>query len=169
MTDFDDDGPPIVFYDPSKYQHVKMPAPCWACEEIHDLNDLRSAGRGALVCDSCAALPGVSIGDPAPSPGGAPVHTIAWTIEAGVVQGEVTCAAPTGSDCLMRCPVGCESWPCDDPIAGGPCNLVEGPCNAAEWFDANGVEECYAGPAMPVRDGAIDVEWSGDDYTWTYA
>jgi hypothetical protein len=40
------------------------------------------------------------------------------------------CTAPEGSTCRMRCPEGCEEWPCGhDLIDGGRCNVVE-------WLEA---------------------------------
>ena len=93
-------------------------------------------------------------------------HSVSWTIDQTRVQGTVTCHCAVGADCRMTCLEGCESWNVVDHVH----ELVDnGACLFVEWMEAtDGVLEAHNGPAQPLRDGFIDPDTSGDNWTWTY-
>ena len=91
-------------------------------------------------------------------------HSVVWTMDDDWLTGKITCHAAPGADCRLVCPEGCDEWDAVDhqhPLAD--C----GTCNAATWIEEDGVLECHRGRG-PVRDGFVQVEWTGGGYTWSW-
>lgn len=95
-----------------------------------------------------------------------PTHRVAWTIEGDWIGGAITCSAPVGSDCRLVCDHDCETWPC----GGEGHSLVDaGECNAALWIHETGLAESHGGDGSEtVRDGRVDVWWTGTAWMWAY-
>lgn len=93
-------------------------------------------------------------------------HRISWVIEGDWITGKLTCSAPEGSICRLVCEKGCESWPC----TGDDHELVDGgSCNAVEWINETGPQEAHGGDGSEtLRDGPVDVWWSGTSWRWAY-
>lgn len=90
------------------------------------------------------------------------VHRIEWFIDVDTVCAKVTCTAPKGSPCRLGCEE-CLQWPCEHALVDVGC------CNAVEWFDGEGVADCYVGGAVhPLMDGPIEVWWQHDFWEWAY-
>jgi hypothetical protein len=88
-------------------------------------------------------------------------HRVKWTIARWGVRGEVTCDAPAGAACRMGCPAGC-----DEPCVHLPVD--QGECLAIPWINNDDVEDTYAGDLTQLRDGPVELTWSGDGYEWRY-
>ena len=93
-------------------------------------------------------------------------HSIAWTIEGDWITGKLICVAPEGADCRLVCEQGCETVPC----TGEDHRLVDGgSCNAAVWINETGPQEAHGGDSPEtLRDGPVDVWWSGTSWRWAY-
>lgn len=111
-------------------------------------------------------------------------HSIAWTIgKYGDINATVTCHEPLTAKCHIYCDcevmtecgggIECDEWDHKDP--GGPhCSngelFKQSPeCTLVTWLvEDSSIEDCYAGKETRLRDGRIDIDWTGDRYEWTY-
>lgn len=109
-------------------------------------------------------------------------HRVEFTIEPEQVTGQIICDAAPDADCRLCCPDdrGCEEYSIEHD-ADGPFHtvyvdgdevrhpLVAGKhCGVKEWLEGDSVLVSYDGPAAPVVNGPIVVEWDGDSVTWQY-
>lgn len=83
-------------------------------------------------------------------------HTIAWRIENQVVSATMTCHEPPGSPCHVSGYYG-------DRDGYPVCNAISYTDGYSTW------EEVYEGPDESLRDGPVNLWWSGDDWLWAYA
>lgn len=99
-----------------------------------------------------------------------------------------TCSGGSTDDCHQWCADGCEEtctapdvilWPLSadiGPVAQAPIDvhrwqpMVPPTCRIVDWLDACGGTDTYVDEDEPHRSGRhpIDVDWTGDDYQWTY-
>lgn len=99
-------------------------------------------------------------------------HTVAWWIDTWGVQGEIACHEPGTADCHTTCE-SCETWCRDgaDPTLCGNCGrpLIHTEyCGVAVWLDGDSIIDTYQGEKVPLRDGPIVYQWTGDGWTWHY-
>lgn len=93
-------------------------------------------------------------------------HTLHAAISEGYLHLEVKCHEGVNAPCRRMCVKGC------DEICSDPDKHFEdtGECGAIEWINADSVDECYEGERRPIYDGMpIEVDWTGDTWTWTIA
>ena len=89
-------------------------------------------------------------------------HELTLTMEARhPVLAHFECHEGPAAMCNVTCLEGCESWEEDHEHELTPT----GRCNAVEWFECEGWDECYIGPVTFLRSGPVTVEWS-DGYVW---
>lgn len=114
--------------------------------------------------------------------------------EEGSLSGAtVVCLGTDADDCHQWCGEGCEEecagWPwippgtelvAQAPVVGHRAEVYPG-CREADWINACGIEDTAAdedilrfdadgdGDTQPgIRSGLIEIEWTGDDYIWSY-
>lgn len=70
------------------------------------------------------------------------------------------CTAPAGAPCHMACPT------CEECCTCGKPREDMGECNWCLWLNNDDIMEC--GEDGGVAELAIDVQWNGDNYGWSF-